>query len=276
MMAATSIPVAHVVGGVEVLELLPVAALLGLYAGRAHALRRRGRAVPAWREICFASGIALIGVAVLSPLASLDDELVWVHMVQHLVLGDLSALMIVLGLTGPLLQPVLAAPGLGWLRAIVHPTIALPLWLANLYLWHLPALYQAVLSSEALHGLEHVSFVAFEIVMWMALLGPLPKPAWFGNSARLMYIVLVRLWGAILATALLWTGSALYPDYASGEAARGISPLADQGLAGIVMMVEQGIVTQVTAQVKLQCPGGSATQATLVRDEPGTQEASRG
>ena len=63
----------------------------------------------------------LILVALVSPLAALDDQLVWVHMAQHLVLGDLAALLIVLGLTGPLLQPVLATRGLGWLRVLEPP-----------------------------------------------------------------------------------------------------------------------------------------------------------
>jgi putative membrane protein len=164
-------------------------------------------------------------------------------MAQHLVLGDLAALLIVIGLTGPLLQPLLAARGLGWLRALSHPAVALPLWLADLYLWHVPALYQAALSSQAVHALEHTCFVGFGIAMWMALLGPLPKPDWFGNGARLIYVVVVRFGGAVLANVLLWAGSPLYPDYAAGEAAHAISPLADQGAAGVVMMIEQGLVT---------------------------------
>ncbi len=185
----------------------------------------------------------LILVALVSPLAALDDQLVWVHMAQHLVLGDLAALLIVLGLTGPLLQPLLATRGLGWLRVLGHPAVALPLWLADLYLWHVPALYEAALSSQAVHALEHACFVGFGIAMWMALLGPLPKPDWFGNGARLIYVIVVRFGGAVLANVLLWSGSALYPDYAAGEAAHGISPLADQGAAGVVMMIEQGLVT---------------------------------
>jgi putative membrane protein len=124
-----------------------------------------------------------------------------------------------------------------------HPAVALPLWLADLYLWHVSALYEAALSSQAVHALEHACFVGFGIAMWMALLGPLPKPNWFGNGARLVYVVVVRFGGAVLANVLLWAGSALYPDYAAGEAAHGISPLADQGAAGVVMMIEQGLVT---------------------------------
>jgi cytochrome c oxidase assembly factor CtaG len=138
---------------------------------------------------------------------------------------------------------LLATPGLGWLRTFSQPLVALPLWLANLYVWHIPGLYQAAVSSPAVHALEHACFVGFGIAMWMALLGPLPKPEWFGNGARLVYVVVVRLGGTALANVLLWAGSPLYPDYAAGEAAHGISPLADQGAAGVVMMVEQGLVT---------------------------------
>jgi len=98
-------------------------------------------------------------------------------------------------------------------------------------------------SSQAVHALEHLCFVGFGIAMWMALLGPLPKPAWFGNGARLVYVIVVRLGGAALANVLLWAGTPLYPDYAPGEAAHGISPLADQGAAGVLMTVEQGLVT---------------------------------
>ena len=237
------LPLGHVEGSFEPLQLTPVAVVAALYAVRARSLALGGRPVPPWRQLSFAAGMLLILVALVSPLAALDDELVWVHMAQHLVLSDLAALLIVLGLTGPLLQPLLATRGLGWLRVLAHPAVALPLWLADLYLWHVPALYQAALSSQAVHALEHACFAGFGIAMWMALVGPLPKPAWFGNGARLIYVIVVRFGGAVLANVLLWAGSPLYPDYAAGEAAHAISPLADQGAAGVVMMIEQGLVT---------------------------------
>jgi len=237
------LPVGHVAGTFEPLQVVPLLAVAALYAVRVRSLALGGRPVPGWRQISFASGMLLILVALVSPLAALDYELVWVHMAQHLLLADLGALLIVLGLTGPLLQPLLATRGLGWLRALCHPAVALPLWLADLYLWHVPGLYQAAISSEAVHVVEHTCFLAFGIAMWMALLGPLPKPRWFGNGARLIYVIVVRFGGAALANVLLWAGSPLYPDYAAGEAAHGITPLADQGAAGVVMMVEQGLVT---------------------------------
>jgi cytochrome c oxidase assembly factor CtaG len=238
-----SLPLAHMAGTFGPLQLIGVAIAASAYALRARTLASEGRPVPPWRQLCFGGGIGLVVVAVVSPLSHVGEELLVVHMAQHLVLGDLAALLIVLGLTGPLLQPLLAARGLGWLRALGHPLVALPLWAANLYLWHVPALYQGALSSGPLHALEHACFLGFGIAMWMALLGPLPKPAWFGNGARLGYVVAVRMTGAVLGNVMIWSGSVLYPDYTSGEAYWHMSPLADQGAAGVVMMIESGLVT---------------------------------
>jgi len=93
------------------------------------------------------------------------------------------------------------------------------------------------------HALQHVLFVSFGIAMWMALLGPLPKPAWFGNGAKIGYIIAVRLIQSVLANALLWSSGVLYPRYAAGQAEWGISPAGDQSAAGAIMMIEGSIVT---------------------------------
>ena len=237
-------PIAHVgTGTLEPLQLVPPLAIAVAYAVRARTLALRGRPVEVWRQLSFAAGVALIIASLVSPLAHLGGELVVAHMAQHLVLGDLAALLLVLGLTGPLLQPLLAIRWLGWLRGLAHPLVALPVWALSLYFWHVPAVYQAALTSEPLHALEHASFLGAGVMMWMALLGPLPKPAWFGNAARLIYIVAVRFGGAVLGNVLAWSGSVLYPDYAPGERHWDITPLADQGAAGMVMMIESGLLT---------------------------------
>jgi cytochrome c oxidase assembly factor CtaG len=225
--------------------LAPLALILAgaAYVRRSATLRARGRAIPLWRQACFGAGLALLVLADVPPLAALADELVVAHMVQHLAIADLAALLVTLGLTGPLLQPILALRGLRWLRAFGNPLVALPFWAFNLYLWHVSALYEGVLTSAPLHLLQHAAFFSFGLAMWMPLFGPLPKPGWFGNAAMAVYVVVVRLAGAVLANVLAWSGSPLYDAYAPGEAEHGISPLADQGAAGMVMMVESGAVT---------------------------------
>jgi cytochrome c oxidase assembly factor CtaG len=237
-------PLAHVGGGT--LEPLQLAApvLAGVaYAVRARTLARQGRPVPPARQAAFALGIALILAGLASPVGHMGEELLLAHMLQHLLIADIGALLLVLGLTGPLLQPVLALPGVDRLRKLSHPAIALPLWVVDLYVWHIPALYQAALGSEAVHALQHLTFVAFGVNMWLALLGPLPAPEWFGNGARLAYVVAVRLAGALLANLLMWSEAVLYPAYGPGEAAFGIAPLNDQAIAGVIMMVEGSVLT---------------------------------
>jgi cytochrome c oxidase assembly factor CtaG len=229
---------------VQLLPLVVVAIAYWVpYRRRARHLAARGRPVAGWRQACFLAGLAVILGALSPPMDDLSDSLFSVHMAQHLLLGDLAALLIVLGLTGPVMQPVLHTPGLRHLRALAHPGVALPLWVVNLYVWHLPVLYEAALRHPALHVVEHLCFLGFGINMWMALLGPLPKPAWFGTLAQLGYVIVVRLAGAVLANVLLWSGSAAYAFYDTRTQHYGISPLQDTNVAGGVMMVEGSIVT---------------------------------
>ncbi len=237
------IPVAHITGTFAPLELLPVVVLAVLYARRAVTLARRGKPVPVWRQACFFSGVFLVVAVLVAPTAHLAGELLLAHMAEHLLIGDIAALLIVLGLTGPVLQPLLAIKAIDRLRVLAHPLVALPLWALDLYVWHLPVLYQATLHNEALHALEHTMFVGFGILMWMPLFGPLPKPAWFGLPAKLGYLVGVRLAGTALANAFMWSNTVFYPDYAPGEAYWNVNPVTDQGVAGTMMMVEGGLVT---------------------------------
>jgi len=196
-----------------------------------------------WRQGCFLVGLLVLVAADVPPLSTLSDELFAAHMVEHLLIGDVGALLLVLGLTGPVMAPVLRLPGLAWLRGLAHPAVALPLWALDLYAWHLPVLYEGALRSELVHGLEHACFLFFSVNLWMALLGPLPKPAWFGNLGRLGFVVVARMTGAVLANVFLWSGTAFYDVYAPGVREHGTSLLSDQSLAGSVMMVEQSVLT---------------------------------
>ena len=213
-----------------------------LYARRVRTLAGTPREVPWWRQVCFLGGVALIIVTISSPIGHVADELFWVHMTEHLLIADLAALLIVIGLTAPILAPMLRIRWLGWMRVFTHPLVALPLWALDLFIWHIPALYEAAVAHPAVHALEHAMFIGFGVAMWMALLGPLPRPAWFGNFAKLAYIIAVRLLGTILANVLMWANAA-YPDYAAGERFWDIPPGTDQRIGAGIMMVEGSIIT---------------------------------
>jgi len=223
------------------LQLAPIVVGALLYGIRA---RRLGRRLPPWRIACFYGGMVLLALAVTSPIDVIgEDALLSIHMLQHVMIGDMAALLVVLGVSGPILRPALAIPWVRRLRVLAHPLVALPLWAASLYLWHLPALYQLALGNDLVHFLEHASFFVFGCLMWAAVVEPLPGPAWFGTGAKLAYIGVVRAADAILGNIFWFAGAVIYSDYATRAPAFGVSALEDQVNAGTVMMFESGAVT---------------------------------
>ena len=229
----------------EPLQLAPTLVVALLYLRRTRTLARRGMPVPRSRRFLFWLGIGLVVVALDSPIDQLGEkDFFFIHMVQHVLLGDLAPLCFVAGLTGPVLRPVLAFRAVDRLRVLAHPFVALPLWAVDLYAWHLPVLYQAALHHSAIHALEHVLFFACGALMWSPVVETLPAPAWFGTGWKLGYIAGVRLLETVLGNVFIWSNSVLYPWYRhAGPPLWGITPLHDQNLAGIVMMAEGGLVT---------------------------------
>jgi putative membrane protein len=217
-----------------VVAALVIAAYAVPYAVRARTLARRGRPVPAWRIWCFAGGLVVLIVAVSPPVLDEAGSRFVSHMAEHLLIADVAALLLVLGLTGPVLAPLLRVRAIDRLRVLSHPVVAFALWTANLYLWHLAWAYEAALRHELVHVLQHVLFLLLGINLWMPLFGPFPKPEWFGNAAQLVYIVVVRFTGAVLANVFVWSGTVFYGWYGD---------LGDQSAAGAVMMVEESLFT---------------------------------
>ena len=243
-------------------------ALLGfLYYRRVATLAARGVPVDAWRRWSYGAGLGLLFFVLASPVDALGEkQFLFMHMIQHIVIGDLAPLLMVAGLTGPILRPLLALPYVGRLRVLGHPLIALPLWAFNLYIWHLPALYEAALHHDAIHALEHTLFFACGALFWAAVLEPLPGPAWFGSGAKLLYIVVARVVGMVLANVMLWSSGVFYSTY--DHAARwGITPQSDQGIAGSVMMIVDSIVTiSAIAWLFLKLAGESELRQRLIEE----------
>jgi cytochrome c oxidase assembly factor CtaG len=222
----------------SVMEVAVPLLIAGLYLKRAYTLAAEGRPVPGWRQACFYAGIVLVGASVAGPIDTEADKLLWVHMIQHLMLADVASLLIVFGFTGPLLQPLLQFRAGRPLRALTHPVVAITLFTANLYIWHLPFLYQAVLTDTTLHVLEHLLFLSTGILLWMPLFGPLPKPTWFGKGAHVIYTIGIWAPAMIMGNAFMWSDTIFYPDYSATAEAAGITPIADQSTAGAILMAE--------------------------------------
>jgi cytochrome c oxidase assembly factor CtaG len=205
-----------------------------------------GRAGAAW-----ALGLAVIFVALESPLDAVAEEhLVSAHMLQHGLLMSVAPPLLLLGLyprlvvpyTRPILKPLLRNPRThAALRALSAPALALGLWLAVLYAWHLPALYQSALRNEGTHVAQHLFFVNAGLVFWLPVIEPVPALSRMKPLAKLGYLAAGQVGTALLAAALLW-GPDLYPFYDGLDTLWGLSREADQRIAGLVMIVVDMLV----------------------------------
>jgi cytochrome c oxidase assembly factor CtaG len=239
-------PLASLAGNwnLEPLQLVPTLLAGLLYLRRTRTLARRGTPVPGWRQFLFWTGIGLVIAALNSPIDEIGErDLFFVHMSQHVIIGDLAPLCFVAGLTGPVLRPILSVRVVDRLRILTHPFVALPLWGVNLYVWHIPYLYEAALHHSGIHALEHTMFFVFGCFMWSPVVETLPAPEWFGTGAKMGYVVVVRLWSTILGNVFMWSTTVFYPWYIHPHRFWGLTALQDQNYGGVVMMGEGSAVT---------------------------------
>jgi cytochrome c oxidase assembly factor CtaG len=224
---------------VDPVELVPLVLAGALYGRRAVTLARRGRPLPPLRIASFGAGLAVLALALVSPIDTIGEERLFsVHMLQHLLLGDVGPVLVVAGLTGPLLRPLLASRPLRRLRVLAHPLVALPLWATNFVAWHAPPLFDAAVRHDAVHAVQHTLFLVLGCLLWAALLEPLPGPAWFTSPWQVPYVFAMWLVMLVLSQVFLWSGHAYYAPYVHDPRMWGLSPLADQQAGGGVMLVE--------------------------------------
>jgi cytochrome c oxidase assembly factor CtaG len=217
-------------------------------------LRRRGRADLAGydRLALFVVAVVLGTLALVSPLDPIGEEyLLSAHMLEHVIIGDAAVAMAIVALRGPLvfflLPPFILGPlaRVGPLRRflgfLLRPMVSFLVWAAVFAGWHYPPAYDYVLDHQAVHDLQHITFVIAGILVWAQLVDPARRGE-LRRSGRIALAVALFICGQILADVLIFSFEPLYPAYAAqDERLLGLSPLADQQLAGIVMMVEQTI-----------------------------------
>jgi len=224
---------------------------LGLFAQGFVRLRRRGRRdhAPVWRAVLFVLATTLAVLALVSPLDAIgEEELLSAHMLQHVVIGDLVAALVVVSLRGPLLfflLPPAALRAVGRRRAVrgtlaflLRPQVSLGIWLATFAAWHVPAAYDSALGNPLVHDLEHVTFMVAGILVWTQLVDPARRRALSGAGQFGLALVVFAA-GQALANTLVFAPRPLYPAYAGdGERLLGLSPYSDQAGAGLIMMGE--------------------------------------
>ena len=231
-----------------------------LFAQAVVRLRRRGRADKAgWDRVAlFALGLALVWVALLSPLdAVAEEKLLGGHMAQHVLIGDLAPALLTLAVRGPLLVFLLPAAVLaplarsrvrGWLSTLLRPRVAFTIWAANLAVWHIPWLYDSALAHDSVHYAEHASWVLAGLLVWSLLIDP-GSHRRLTNGGRVALAAAMFACGQVLTDVLVFTFHPLYPAYSG---AYGISATTDQQLAGVTMMAEQVLTLGTLAFVLLR------------------------
>jgi putative membrane protein len=223
--------------------------------------RRRPELAPWTRWPIFLAGVAVVALGILSPLDAIAEEyLQSAHMLQHVLIADLGVALALVAVRGPLSmfflpRDLLAAlarrRGLrNALSFLLRPRVAVVGWVAVLVAWHLPALYDAALRHPAIHAFEHLSFVAVGALIWTLLIDPAGHGRLSANGR--VGLAVVMLWmGQLLAYVFVFSFHPYYDVYAEQpDRLFGLSPLADQKVAGVVMMAEQ-LLTLGTALVLL-------------------------
>ena len=235
--------------------LAPLALLVGIYVWRFRAARREagGRGAGLAQAAAFTGGMLALLAALISPLDGLgEDYLFSAHMVQHVLLGDIAPLLLLLSLSRVIMRPAtrrLASVERA-LGPLASPWTGMVLWLAIMYLWHIPALYDLAVENPLVHLLEHVSFFTAGVALWWPLVQPVPMRRRLTGLQPLAYIASAKAGLAALGLVLTWSATAIYPYYESTPRIWGLSPVEDQNVGGVVMMVEQSL-TLVIALVVL-------------------------
>jgi cytochrome c oxidase assembly factor CtaG len=230
-----------------------VVALVFFFQGF-YRLRARGRAdrAPWSRAVLFCAGVALTVVALVGPIDTVGEEyLQSVHMLQHVLVADLGVALTLVAVRGPLavffLPRGLLVPlaHTRWLRRLLAflltPWVSFVVWLGVLVGWHVPAAYEAALAHPPVHIVEHLSFVVAGLLVWTQIVDPTGHHR-LTVGERAGYAALLFWTGQILAYVIAFSPEPLYDPYVEqADRLLGLSPLTDQKLAAVVMMVEQAV-----------------------------------
>jgi putative membrane protein len=208
-----------------------------------------GRGVREWQAWCFAGGIAVLVIALVSPVHAIGGALFSVHMSQHVLLMGIAAPFLVLG--APLAVVTWALPRSGRrtasrilnvpplkrvLRAVSTPAAAWLLHAVAIWIWHLPALYGAAVTSELAHAAQHSSFMATALLFWWSL----RDRASSGIAVLCLFTTAVH--SSLLGALLAFSPGVTYPSYVATAPAWGVTALEDQQIGGMIMWVPAGLV----------------------------------
>jgi putative membrane protein len=245
------VPMTHVPGwGSWSFDPAAIAGLLVASALYVRVYRRaaaRSSAMGAGHWVPYSAGIAVLAIALLSPLDAIGDQyLLSAHMAQHVLLSDVAPALLLLGLRSPVLPLGLSrsalravAPGGGRsgrvLATLTSPWVAIPLWAIATWVWAIPTVFDFAAQHQVVHAFEHATLFYTGLALWWLIVDPLPRARLRPNGQRLALLGFSRLVSAAVCLPLTWISTTQYSLYANAPRGYGISAIADQHLAGAGM-----------------------------------------
>lgn len=196
------------------------------------------------RLALFASSMLLLLAALVSPIDSISDSVMFMHMVQHLLLLDVVPILLILSLTKGLMRPVTRRLTRIEERAgfIAHPAAAVILYVGFMGLWHLPRMYDLALANDNIHKLEHLCFLIGGTFYWWHLFSPIRPRTGLSGMGAIVYMAVTKFFVGMLGIILVFAPHPIYSWYVSHPHYWGLTAHADQSLGGSVMALEQSVV----------------------------------
>jgi cytochrome c oxidase assembly factor CtaG len=196
----------------------------------------REQSVAPLRPVLFLTGASAMLLALVSPLDAAAHHLLSFHMLQHVFLTTIGPPLVLLGLPAALLLPLFRGRSGRAAALLTTPVVAGTLFIVNMWLWHVPPVYEAALTHTPVHALMHVAFMATGLLFWWPVVQPLPQVSRTSDGTRLLYLLATGFPMGLLALLLLASNTVLYSFYETQtHRLWGISPLEDQQVAGVVM-----------------------------------------
>jgi putative membrane protein len=196
------------------------------------------------RLALYCAGLLIVLVALVSPIDGFADQLMVMHMVQHILLLDVAPILLILGLTKGILRPVTRRVHLIERRAgyLAHPAFAVIAYAGLMWLWHIPHMYDLALRYQNIHAIEHLCFSLAGGLYWWHLLSPIRNRWRLSGLGPVLYMVVTKLLVGVLGVVLAFAPDAIYPFYEHHRHYWSLTAQQDQSLAGVVMALEQSVV----------------------------------
>jgi putative membrane protein len=222
--------------------LIGVAALGALYFWGIRYIRRRfalGPPVQPWRPLCFGAGLLVMLLSLNGPIHDLSDNYLFsIHMAQHLLLTMVLPPLLIAGVPGWLVEPVLRRPAIRSLaRFLVHPVVAGVLFSVTLLFWHTVDAYDLMMRNHDVHVVTHLTFMVTAVLLWWPVMSPAPSLPRLGPGLGMLYLFVIQLPMQLLGAIITFADDPLYTWYLAAPRTWGLSPLDDQKLGGLLMWV---------------------------------------